>query len=105
METAWWILLGIMAAGAFAAAILSFKEKGLLFNNAWLYASKEEREQMNKTPYYKQTGVVFLLVGLMFLLSCLEVALHAGWLLYAILFTAVAAVVYAVASSVKLNKK
>ena len=42
-------------------SIMSFMEKGKLMNNAYIYASKEEREKMNKKPYYIQTGIVFIL--------------------------------------------
>ena len=47
----------------FILSIRSFREKGFLFNNAYLYASKEEREVMNKKPYYRQTAIVFFFFG------------------------------------------
>ena len=105
METALAVILGIAAAGAFLAAAFSFKEKGVLLNNAWLYASKEERERMDKTPYYRQTGVVFLLIGLMFVFSCLVAVLHEDRLLYGVIFTAAVAVVFAVISSIIINRR
>lgn len=49
--------------------ILSLFNKGFLFNNAYIYANKKEREQMNKKPYYIQTGIVFVLLSIA---SCLE---------------------------------
>ena len=38
----------------FFMSVRSFMEKGFLFNNAYIYASKEEREKMNKKPHYHQ---------------------------------------------------
>lgn len=104
MEITLAVILGIAAAGAFLAAAFSFKEKGVLLNNAWLYASKEERERMDKTPYYRQTGVVFLLIGLMLVLSCLEVTLHEDRLFYGVILTAAAALVYGIVSTVIINR-
>ncbi len=49
--------------------VLSLFNKGFLFNNAYIYANKKEREQMNKKPYYIQTGIVFILLSIA---SCLE---------------------------------
>ena len=49
--------------------ILSLFNKGFLFNTAYIYANKKEREQMNKKPYYIQTGIVFVLLSIA---SCLE---------------------------------
>ncbi len=36
-------------AGAFVISVRSFKQKGFLFNNAYLYASKQERDTMDKS--------------------------------------------------------
>ena len=38
-------------------AIRSFTERGFLLNNAYIYATKEERETMDKKPYYRQSAV------------------------------------------------
>ena len=40
-------------------AIVHFLQKGFLLNNAYLYASKEERKTMNKKPYYLQSAISF----------------------------------------------
>ena len=41
----------VLAIGAFIISYFSFREKGFLFNNAYLYASKEERATMDKKPH------------------------------------------------------
>ena len=49
------IIYPILSIGAFVISAFSFKEKGFLFNNAYLYASKEERATMDMiTPYRKK---------------------------------------------------
>ena len=56
----------------FFMSVRSFMEKGFLFNNAYIYASKQERAKMNKKPHYRQSAIVFLLLGLIFLLRSEE---------------------------------
>lgn len=53
------IVLSVIAVASFSINFLQFNEKGFLFNNAYLYASKKEKETMDKKPQYKQSGIVF----------------------------------------------
>ena len=64
MTTAEWItasLVLIIAAILAVVSIRSFQNKGFLFNNAYIYASKKERGKMDKKPYYRQSAIVFLI--------------------------------------------
>ena len=102
------IIAGVMflvAAGTFVLSVRSFLEKGFLFHNAYLYASKQEREKMNKTPYYRQSAVVFFLIGMIFTVNGLALLLDWEWNLYAVLAIAVVAIVYAIFSTVAIEKK
>lgn len=54
------IIVFSIAVILFIFSIMSFLERGFLLNNAYLYASREERKTMNKKPYYKQVGGRFL---------------------------------------------
>ena len=65
------IVLFTLSALAFFISIRSFKEKGFLFNNAYIYASKKQRETMNKKPYYRQSAIAFLIVGIIFLINAI----------------------------------
>lgn len=98
-------ILFIISIFAFAMSIRSFMEKGFLFNNAYIYASKQEREKMYKKPYYRQSAIVFLLIGLIFLLTPLSLLLEANWILYAVLMIAIIAIIYAITSSIIIEKK
>lgn len=89
----------------FILSIRSFLEKGFLFNNAYIYASKKERESMNKKPYYRQSGVVFAMVGVMFALVGVEILLKAYWIAYIVIPLAVLLIIYAVISTVSIEKK
>ena len=98
------IILLLVSAAAFLMSIRSFLEKGFLFNNAYLYASPEEREHMIRKPYYRQTAWVFLCLSVAFLL--MGTALLTGWeWLYTGTGVCMAvAVAYAVLSAVRIEK-
>lgn len=99
-----WIMI-LLAAGAFVISGCSFREKGFLFNNAYIYASKQERESMNKKPYYRQSAVAFLAVGLALAMIGLSALMNAAWLSFVGMAVALAAVVYAVASEIAIGNQ
>ena len=98
-------VLILISIAAFIMSIRSFQEKGFLFNNAYLYASKKERESMDKAPYYRQSAVVFALISLTFLLNGLSLLLHMSWLKYVVAAVIAIALVYAITSSITIEKK
>ena len=98
------IILFAISASAFVMSVLSFMGKGFLFNNAYIYASKEMREKMDKKPYYRQSATVFLLIGLIFLLNGFSVIFETKWIFYAVIAVVVITMVYAIVSSVMIEK-
>ena len=105
MKIAVIVMLSLFAIGCGIISFLQFRQKGLLFNNAYLHASKEERETMDKSPHYRQSAVVFLLLAIMWLCMLLEVCFE--MMLFAYVSWGVIAVtlVYAVVSSISISKK
>lgn len=99
------IVLFIVSLGAFLVSVRSFMQKGFMFNNAYLYATKEEREKMNKRPYYRQTAIVFLLIGIIFLLLGIDVLIKISWLSYVSIILAVVTLIYSIVSTVKIERK
>ena len=99
------IVLGVIAIICFVVSYLQFSEKGFLFNNAYIYASKQERKNMDKKPHYKQSGIVFVLIGIIFGINAVDMILQIGWLFYLIIGIAIVAIVYAVVSSVVIEKQ
>ena len=94
-----------LAAVWIAMGIVSLCERGFLFNNAYIWASKKEREKMDKKPYYRQTGIVFILIGIMIVLFGFDVLLRTGWIwLFGILF-GLGIGVYAVISTIRIEKR
>ena len=88
----------------FFMSVRSFMEKGFLFNNAYIYASKQEREKMNKKPYYRQSAIVFLLLGIVFLLLALAVLLEVYWIYFVGVSVVIITLIYAIVSSITIEK-
>ena len=98
------VVFGIVSIACFVFSYLQFNEKGFLFNNAYIYAFKQEREVMDKKPHYRQSGIVFLLLGIIFAINAVDVILKTGWLFYVAIIIAIIAVIYAILSSVKIER-
>ena len=99
------IILFVLAAVLFILSIRHFREKGLLLNNAYLYATKEERETMNKSPHYRQSAICFCILSVGCLVSALSIVLKNDTLpLLEIPIFCVAAI-YAIVSSVQIYRK
>ena len=98
------IILFFISLGSFFIGYFQFKEKGILFNNAFLYASKEERKRMNKKPHYRQSAIVFVTIGIIFLLIALEMFVRSGWIFYVMIGLIIFLVIYAIISSIIIEK-
>lgn len=90
------------------ASIRAFMQKGYLFNNHYIHATKQQREQMtdeDKKPYYRQTAITLLLMSVLWLCNGIYVLTKSG------VFLAVGAVVafflffYSIASYIKMCDK
>ena len=103
------LIVFALAIGAFVISYLQFKGKGYLFNNAYIWASEEERRRMDenkesKNPHYRQSGFAFLLIGIIFLVLAAHFATGWKWMYAVFALAVIIAVVYAVVSSVKIEQ-
>ena len=85
--------------------IRHFREKGFLLNNAWLYASKEQRAEINKKPYYRQSVIVFCFLGAVFIVVGMSLVLQNDRILLFEIPLISGAIIYAIVSSVRINKQ
>lgn len=99
------VLLLAFAAFSFFIAYLQFKEKGPLLNNAYLYASKEQRMTMNKKPHYRQSAVAFMGIGVLFLLLIIQMLLDSSWVYSLMMGWLFLLVIYAIVSAIWIAKK
>ena len=98
-------ILFLISGGVFVMSILSFMQKGFLLNNAYIYASKEERKQLDKKPHYRQSAIVFLFLGVAFLLLGIMMLTKAYWLFYIAIGVAILTIIYAVVSGIKIENQ
>ena len=102
------VLAFAVAAGLIFLSIRSFQNRGKLLNNAYFYASDAERKTMDKKPYYRQTAVIFLILSAIFIIIGVSVILRNSRINLLELPLILAAVIYAIISTVQLgsqNKK
>ena len=104
-ERIWAAICVVLALVCICISVMQFRERGFLFNNAYIWASKEERETMDKTPHYRQSGIVFALCAALFFAMALECGLLTGWLWLIVGALTLAILVYAIASSVNGQEK
>lgn len=98
------IAVGLVALLCVVLGIMQLMEKGPLLNNSYTYASKSQKEKMNKKPLYRQSGVIFLLVGVMMGVVAVEIKLQSGWLFYVAMGLVGVTLAYAVVSSLIIVK-
>ncbi len=99
------IIVLLLSIACAVISVFQFKEKGFLFNNAYIYASKQERETMDKKLHYRQSGIVFAILSSIFLCIAAECVLKIGWLWWVEGALCIAVLVYAIISSVKTIRK
>ncbi len=85
--------------------IRSFRCKGFLLNNAYIYASKEEREKMNKKPYYRQTAIVFLLLSIVFMIIGVSIVFQNYRITLLEIPIIICAVIYAIISTIRIKAR
>lgn len=95
-ELVWAIICGVLAITFSIISIAQFREKGFLFTNAYIWASKPEREAMNKKPYYRHSGIAFAICAILFFFMALECILFTGWLWIVVGLLAIVLLVYAI---------
>lgn len=98
-------ILGGIAVTCFIISILQFFRKGFLFNNAYIFASKQEKETMKKEPYYIQSAIVFLLISGIFFANAFGLLFHADTLFGIAMATMVITLIFAIVSSVIIEKR
>lgn len=99
------IIIFLLSAICLLLSVRHFMQKGTLLNNAFLYASKRERETMDKAPHYRQSAIVFLLLAVVFLIIGLSLVLRSDKVLWLEIPAAIAVLCYAVISSVTISRK
>ena len=94
----------VIALLCMMTGMLQLRQKGPLINNAWIYANEEQRRTMDKKPHYIQSGIVFMLIGIQFLMLGLFCVTKLYGFMYAEFAVIGAVTVYAIISSIIIDK-
>lgn len=60
---------------------------------------------MDRKPHYRQSAIVFSVLGIVFLLIAAEIILETGWLFYVEMLCIAIVIIYAVVSSIKMSRR
>ena len=100
-----YLLLSIVC---FVIALLQFMQKGTPLTNSYSFESEEIKEyikkNVDKKPFFRQGGIALLLVGVMFLLIWIEEVTGLEWVYWMQLGSVPLVIIWAIVSSVKLDK-
>ena len=99
------IIVFVLSGILLVLSIRHFGEKGFLLNNAWLYASIEQRTAMNKKPFYRQSAIVFCILSAVFIVVGLSLVLQNDRIMLFEIPLISGAIIYAIVSSIRINKQ
>ena len=94
----------LMAVVSLIFSLLAFMGKDIILDDAYIRASKEEREKMDKSAYRLQGAIIFLFLFVITLCNILRAVLHLAWFTYIAIATGVIAIVYAIISHYAIKK-
>ena len=95
----------VMAVVSLIFSVLGFMGKDMILDNAYIKASEEEREKMDKKAYRLQGSIIFLFLFAITLCNILRAVLHIASFTYAAFVIAIIGIAYAFISHYKLKKK
>lgn len=99
------IIAFVLAVTTAFIGVRQFKEKGFLFNNAYIWASETERERLDKRPYYRQSAIVFCLLSAVFLVIGISIILQNSKIQLIEIPLIGGALIYAIVSSVRIENR
>ena len=94
-----------MAVVSLIFSVLGFMGKDMILDDAYIKASKEEREKMDKNAYRLQGSIIFLFLFFISLCNILRAVLHITLFMYISFVVAAIGIAYAITSHYKLKKK
>ena len=100
-------LIGLifMAVVSLVFSILGFAGKNIILDDAYIKASKEEREDMDKNAYRLQAAIVFLFIFAATLCNLLRALTHTPFFTYIAFGIGAIGIIYAIVSHYSIKKK
>ena len=98
-------ITGGISIMVFILAIRSFQQKGTLLSNAYLFATPEQREKMDKKSEYRFVGIIMLSLSTLFLLLTISIAYRINWIFAVVILGSIALAVYAIVHDIRKQMK
>lgn len=98
------IVFFVLATLCAVISVRQFKEKGFLFNNAYIWNSKLGREKMDKKPHYRQSAIAFCLLSIIFILSGISIIFKNDKIKYLNILFIIGLLIYVIISSIKIEQ-
>ena len=99
------IVLVLLTVTSLFFSVLAFLGKNIILDDAYLKASKEERETMNKKAYRLQAAIIFLFLAGIFALNAFRAILSMPLFTYLAIALGIVGMIYAGISHYKLKRK
>lgn len=102
------VILFILSLVCLIMSFCHFREKGIVLNNEYICVSKQEREYMtieHNRPHFRQSAIVFFLLGITFIAFALGDFLKLNWIIFIAYLLIIVNIIYAVVSSITIAKK
>ena len=99
------IALVFLAVISLIFSILGFAGKDIILDDAYIKASKEEREKMDKHAYRLQGAIIFLFIFVATLCNLLRALTHTPLFTYIALGIGAIGIIYASVSHYSIKKK
>ena len=98
------IVYSIISTACLVGAILQFMQKGIPFTNEFNFESKDIKNQVDKKPFFIQGGTFLLYLAFLFIVILIQEVKYMGWLDVLFKISLPLFIIYAIISSVKLEK-
>lgn len=98
------ISLIVMAVVSLIFSVLGFMGKDMILDDAYIKASKEEREKMDKKAYRLQGAIISLFIFALTLCGIMRAVLHIAWFTPVGLAIGAVGIVYAIVSHYSIKK-
>lgn len=95
------IISGLITLALFVYVSFAARGKGPLLSNKYIFASKEERRNMDVKAEYKLVSIIFILLGIGFLLITINIIVSKAWLFYSAAAIFLLSAIYAIADTIK----
>ena len=99
------VIFAVLILISLVLSLLGFLGVGIIVDDHYLFAPKEKRREMDKKPYYRQSGILFLFLALVHTMYLVKLLTGIVAFMYAALVICAVAILYEIVSHYGIRKK